>query len=339
MLTFKSLTLKNVVYFNHAKLDLDKPGLTVITGLNENAGSLGLRRNGAGKSLLVSGLAHLNHRSPIGHPVREEKFSLLDKPSSSLEWDIEDSENNEWLIRKYRSGKSVRYAVIKNGEELNPRTILDAENLIRELLPLTEEQFHSTVYLDSRRSSTLLHGTPVQRQTYISDLLNLTGYAEMRSWFSTQLGTFKDLNSRKAALEDQLTGFDLDKTKVEQLKKNIQALESTIETSTNLQTQLKKDIRLRNLWERNSLILETANRYRKTHKNLAEKLVKSWEEYLLYTSLRERYLKELDVFLSHKRVVEHHLGKRIPHTELERLLRTTEKANDSYQERFKTYKG
>ena len=66
MLRFKQVDLKQVVYYEEATLDLDRRGITVIMGQNLNA-NVKDRANGAGKTLLVSPIAHLKFGDPSVH--------------------------------------------------------------------------------------------------------------------------------------------------------------------------------------------------------------------------------------------------------------------------------
>lgn len=158
MIEFRSIALTNIIYYRHAELDLDHAGTTVIMGLNKNSHDKD-RRNGSGKSLLLSPLPHLKYSHPSAKHPRTEKHSLFARDNSRIEWSF-SKEDDDFVITKSR-GKtsSVKWQIAKNKEELNPRTSAIAESIIDELIPMSEEEFYSTVYLDSRRPSPILHGT------------------------------------------------------------------------------------------------------------------------------------------------------------------------------------
>ena len=203
MITFRRLHLRDVIYFREASLDLDRNGITAITGLNLNA-KRAERRNGAGKSLLVAGLPHLFHGSPIGLPTSLARHSLLHNPNSSITLELNDGEH-DWAVTKAKAGKSsIKWSIERDGIDMAPRTATLAEEMVAGLLPAGADEFFSTVFLDSRRASTLLTGTPAARQSHLADLFQLDGYDAARRWFMDRLRGLKDKEASRHALLDSI---------------------------------------------------------------------------------------------------------------------------------------
>lgn len=217
MIHFNSISLRNIIYYEQAQLDLAYVGTTVIMGLNKNSNDKE-RRNGSGKNLLLSPLPHLKYSHPSAKHPRTEKHSLFVRDNSSIEWNF-NIEVDSYAISKSRgTSKTIKWQISKNGVNQNPRTAAIAEDIINKLIPLSEEEFYSTVYLDSRRPSPILHGTVVQRQEYLSTVFNLGDYSTIREYFREELKRLantnieleihkqdlKELNSIKAVDADDL---------------------------------------------------------------------------------------------------------------------------------------
>lgn len=198
MLTFKSLSLNDVVYFKQSKIDLDQRGITAIIGENRNADLEG-RRNGAGKSLLVSALAHLKY-GDVHNSSRSTRHSLLDQPTSSISWSI-DIEDQQWLITKKRQNKVIRWSLFKNNEDQEPRTAQIAEDIINKIIPWTEEEFYTSVYLDSRRPNFLQMGTPAARHSYFTELFRLDSFEGVKKYF---LNIERELDTLQIKLDTYL---------------------------------------------------------------------------------------------------------------------------------------
>ena len=154
MIEFKSISLTNIIYYKQAELNLDRSGTTVIMGLNKNSHDKD-RRNGSGKSLLLSPLPHLKYSHPSAKHPRTQKHSLFVRDNSRIEWSF-SKEDDHYIVSKSRGKSStIKWQITKNGTDTNPRTAAIAESIIDELIPMSEEEFYTTVNLDSRRPSSI----------------------------------------------------------------------------------------------------------------------------------------------------------------------------------------
>lgn len=172
MITLKKLTLKNIVTYDHAELDLEKKGLTVIYGRNKDSGSLETQSNGAGKSKLFTVMAETLADS---HPLIQGRQAIKDdfyRKDASVSVDFDD-----YRLTKHKSGSTVKYALAKNvkgvWKDLKSREPLDK---LAEIFPVSLDEFFTLYYIDSSRPSLLQRGTHTGRFKLFSDLFKLGGY-------------------------------------------------------------------------------------------------------------------------------------------------------------------
>lgn len=265
------LSLENIVYYKNARLQLDKKGLTVIMGLNKNAVSMSKRRNGAGKTLLISPIANLKHGDPAGSSRRVTKHTMLDNPGSSIEIAFQ-TDAGVYQIRKFRKGKDVRYQIVHDDVDIEARTNPIAEALIDNLIPFNEDEFFTTVYLDSRRLSALQFGTPTSRQTYLVGLFRLNEFDAVKSLFADQLEDMKDAKAKRGAYQESMgdvlwaKAFDLDAATEE-----LAALRVRHETIKTSLRKLARQAKQRHTFEQFAEQQELAQTYNSRHQRRAEK--------------------------------------------------------------------
>ncbi len=217
MIHFTSLNLSNIVYYKEASFDLGYKGLTVIRGQNLNV-SHGLKKsNGSGKSLLVSTIPNLLYSSsPIvwQNKARAKKDIYCKGSSIKLGVTIGDS---SYELSKGQSGSSLKYSLLKDGKDLQPRTATIAEEMLQEIVPINEEQFWSLVYLDSRRPFVLHTGTVAQRMSFFSELFELHQFDKIKEHFqhlirelTAEQNAFSKREEDRNSLKTQLTNIDID---------------------------------------------------------------------------------------------------------------------------------
>lgn len=229
MLKYKKLTLKNVVYYKNAELDLDYRGVTVIRGINKNTGEngSGQRSNASGKSLLVSSIVNCTHSSDpnitLGKSSSGAKRSMMGNKKASIEIEYTVGKKN-FLVKKHNTG-GVKYTVCVNGKDKKIRTASLAEKYIPQTLGLTEEDMYAYVYLDGRRPSVLQMGTATQRFKFISDLFRLHDHDTIKRMCETEMKTLKNEGIRldmykqeRSSLEEELSAVNIDRIK-DKLKK------------------------------------------------------------------------------------------------------------------------
>ena len=245
MIKFKSIDLLDIVYFRDARLDLDWKGTTFVTGLNRNA-SASERRNGCGKSLLLSPLPHLAFGDPTGLSKNLARHSLLDGKDSRITWNLE-ADGVEWRISKARRGGRMDWSIHRDGEDVNPHTATIAEKLVADLMPFNEEEFYSLVYLDSRRPSPLLAGSAAARQSYLSNLLRINEFDRVREYVKERLDELGQAAAKRDALASTLSAEPAD---LKRLKSNARKGERALAKGRARLADAQERLRLRSLYEK-----------------------------------------------------------------------------------------
>ena len=210
MWTLDWVSVKNFVYFKEARLDLRK-GLTVVRGFNRNAakkhdvnaeGQPNASSNGSGKSLLFSVIPIILWDTvPVAN--RKGKNAALTGKGTELALGVTKDGVQHEIIRS-GNGSSTSYRILKGGEDLLLQTIPAAKSYIKDLIPISEEEFYSFCYMDSRRPYLFCVGTPTQRLEFFSDLFRLYKYDEIREHFKSKLSRCTDAVSAVADLSRQL---------------------------------------------------------------------------------------------------------------------------------------
>ena len=228
MITFKRLHLQNIIYYKEAELDLSHVGLTVIKGRNYNVIKGMIRNNGSGKSLLVSALASLlGFGSPASNTSKRSVSRDLMGVGASLTLDLSVDENNYRFV-KSQPNKALAYSVWENRKNLKLYPPSAAAEKIRDIIGITEDEFFSLVYLDSRRPYLLQTGNPGQRLSFFSSLFRLDDYDTIRSHITAALSELKDTRIRHDTLQGELdiASTDLsnvDATALRQSKESMEA--------------------------------------------------------------------------------------------------------------------
>lgn len=234
MNTYKSLTLKNVVFYKEATIDLDYKGTTVISGLNKDAGnSKRQRSNGAGKSLFWAALANIRFNSVPnpGDNKTKAKKDLFDKDTViTLEVERDDK---VFAIEKKSKGKSIEYDFRMDGKSAKTRTQSYVENKIHHLFgKASEAEFYATEYIDSRKPNMLQMGTPTQRLAFFTNLFNLDSYDNLRGVLTAKYKELKDQKIVQSEIESQLHALKssiregLEGQKLSELKAEVTLLEA-----------------------------------------------------------------------------------------------------------------
>ena len=180
-----SIKLKDIVFFKGEHEFVFRKGLTFIKGRNLHR-KVGRTSNGAGKSLLFGVIPNVlfDTHSVIVKNTRSVQKQIYGKGSEvELAFSPASDPKAKYLYRK--AGSSV--FMEKDGHDLDTRVGRDH---LRTLIPLTEQEFFSTVYLDSRRPDSFLMGTSSERYSFLTELFRLK-LDEFRKHIDGQLSTLK----------------------------------------------------------------------------------------------------------------------------------------------------
>lgn len=208
----KTLSLSKIVYFRDTtKFDF-KPGLTFILG--RNLQRRGPRTsNGSGKSLLFGVLPNIlfDSHPTVTKNVRSVQKQIYEKGSSAS---VELSVGKHSYVYKKAGSKTE---LTRDGKNLKSRI---ARDQFRALIDLSEEEFFSTVYLDSRRTNSFQLGTSAERFSFITALFRLQNLDDIRKHINRCIS---ELNSDKRLLEQTSLDLEEAKTKLSTLPKDAQS--------------------------------------------------------------------------------------------------------------------
>jgi DNA repair exonuclease SbcCD ATPase subunit len=199
----ESISLKDIIYFKDAHVDIAAHKFVVVKGLNRSSRNRN-QNNGAGKSLLFSPLPNVCLGSPPIATKKRSKKDLLRSKSSCNTVTMTTHSGLHLKIEQYLD----RYQITENGKQLDPHGVKVGENYVRQYFPLNEQEFYSTCYIQSLRQLEFQMGTPTDRMHYLSNLFRLESYDKIKSYFLVKLRAVKDDTTRHATLSSQLAAVD-----------------------------------------------------------------------------------------------------------------------------------
>lgn len=188
MLILKYLEVeKFVLYRKKTRFTFDAP-LSLIYGRNLNAKD-GLASNGSGKSLLFSAIPLLLFSTTPTYGTKRETSKFWSK-GMSIELGFE-LEGSSYVVRREAQKSTPRLTITKDGEDLSFQTNTEANNFLAELIPLTEEEFFSRVFVDSSRLSAFLVGTSAERYHFIRGAFRLDRYGSLHEEYKKEAQDLK----------------------------------------------------------------------------------------------------------------------------------------------------
>jgi len=167
MIVFKHLHFENVLFYKEVDLPLENQGVVFIGG-----------KNSSGKSLIFSVLCNILFRSsPLGGPRKQiagkNYFGALDFEIDDNSYRIEQFFNH----KKYGNG----YRIYKNGKDLKiAGGIPKCEAFIKELLPITSDEYYNFHFLTQDNFHALVYGKPSDCSSFYSAAFGLEAYDRIR---------------------------------------------------------------------------------------------------------------------------------------------------------------
>lgn len=180
-LRFLSTEATNVLCFKKVKLDLDRKGLTLVTGVNKDwdEGS-----NGSGKSSLVS----LPFIPLFGRTFKDQthdswaRQGTKDPCGTSLRVQLPDSKQ----LRVVRGRRPPNLRVYLDEKEVTMGDVNSTQKLIESLTNLTWEVLTNSVYIGQREIGSVF-GTDKERKELFSQLLGLDRFLNAQEKIRKQL--------------------------------------------------------------------------------------------------------------------------------------------------------
>lgn len=202
MLEFESLSLKNCVYFSNSKLMLNTGKILVVNGKNLKSREKN-QSNGAGKSLFFSYIPNIlfsNHPLAIKANSKKELYLNSSEDSSST---IAIKVNDTAYKIRQCGGSSIKYKISKNGKQEQVRTTLLSEKYITNILPISESEFYTLVYLNSQRDFIFQRGKFESRLKFFTDFFRLDYFDQMKLIFQEDLKKVKRVEIEVSTIENQ----------------------------------------------------------------------------------------------------------------------------------------
>lgn len=192
----QAIQLENVVYFKDSTRFEFEPGVTFIQGRNlQRRGPQA--SNGSGKSLLFGLLPNLlfDTHATIVKNSRSVARQLFGKTSTaSVQF---TQRKHEYVYTKAGSKTSLS----RDGKDLQSRI---ARDQLKSLIDLSEEEFFSTVYLDSRRNNGFQMGTSAERFAFVTELFRLQDIDALRLHASRSITELRGEGNVLDALRGEL---------------------------------------------------------------------------------------------------------------------------------------
>jgi DNA repair exonuclease SbcCD ATPase subunit len=223
MNNIQALTLNDIVYFKGTTRFVFEPGLTFIQGRNLQRRGPNAS-NGSGKSLLFGTLPNLlfDTHPTVTKNVRSVQRQIYGKGSSAAV----DFVRGKHAYVYTKAGSKTE--LTRDGQNLKSRI---ARDQLRSLIDLSEEEFFSTVYLDSRRNNNFQLGTSADRFAFITELFRLQDIDDLRKHANKCIS---DLNSDGRLLEQTKADLASARTEFKALPADAQ------ERADELATWIKK---------------------------------------------------------------------------------------------------
>ncbi len=253
MNVIQSFELENIVYFKEPTRFEFTKGLTFIQGRNlQRRGPSA--SNGSGKSLLFGVLPNLlfDSHPTITKNVRSVQRQLYAKGSRAALKFSRGKHNYEYE----KAGSKTR--ISRDGNDLKSRI---ARDQLQSLIGLSEEEFYSTVYLDSRRNNQFQLGTGADRFAFLTQVFRLQEIDDLRKHINRSI---TDLSSDGRLLEQTVVDLSDVSAKLKALPKV--SKEQADEAAAWLQRSSEKVQRLTALQHQ----WDNWNRYTKALDDLAE---------------------------------------------------------------------
>lgn len=188
MKTLKSITHKDTVVFEEAHLPLDTVGITQIRGDNRDSKIAGGKdTNATGKTVLMGAIADIIFASsPVTSGTRKARTGVLTNPKSEIRLDAYCKAEPTTFIKR-RKGKTFEYECHEGDENTNVVLKGYSEQKIRNYFDITQDEFYTQWFIDSRRLSPLQIGTAATRLKFFSDMFRLDNIDESRKVFNSML--------------------------------------------------------------------------------------------------------------------------------------------------------
>lgn len=176
---------KGIVSYREGKYDFtDNCGFVVVSGVNKDSLISREQNNGAGKSVFFGMIPNVRfEKTPLADTVKKAR---IHSKGSHVTLKVKNL-GHTWDITQSASG----YQIDRDTVDLKVRGQAMQKAKVAEIIPLTEDEWYSYVYLQSQKSLGFQQSTPRVRMTYITDVWRLDQYDIMRKHFDKKIDEVK----------------------------------------------------------------------------------------------------------------------------------------------------
>lgn len=320
MLELKGIDLKNVVLFEDVSFSVnDNGGLVVINGLNLDSHEPE-NTNGAGKSLLWSGLPNALFEATPLSAKKTNKKDMLDDKKSSITLRYNGVNDLEYVYTQMAS----KYVVEEEGKDLGIGKQEVAKKKLNATFPMTQEEFYSTCYIQNLKPLMFQHSTDTDRLKFLTDMFDLHIFDHIRKEVHNKLKSIKDAEIEFKTLSAQLDEVLRNQTKLEENQVDKKALAKLQDKAETLKKAVKKLLKrqqkledLRDKVEKAAKLEKERDKLRKKlpkTKGLQDKnkaLIKQIDRYEAYEEAYSEYKKAASDTVKKLEKLEKALGKNV----------------------------
>lgn len=178
MQSISGVALENIINIGEAYIPFEDKFVCVI-GHNKDSRISATQNNASGKSTLFSSIANILYESdPMSSASTKNRKAMLQSTDSKIQIDLKSQDGSELTVvqtaNKY-------YCSSKQDGDLKPHKISDAQNIIRQHFPITEEEFYAYCYINGNKPFAFQHSKETERFKFLAKLFRLDVYDVIRA--------------------------------------------------------------------------------------------------------------------------------------------------------------
>jgi len=233
-----SLTIKNFMCYEDAKLDFSKFDSALIIGKTNNNLHIS---NGSGKSSLFGAIEY----SLFGEfgDLKLDKIVKEDKPSCMVEFEFSIQDRIFKIIRS-RSSKGTSnvqlFEKLEDWKDISGRRNSDTENQINKLIKINAKSFRNSTHFVQRDMSGITNLKPQERKKVLKEIFDLSVYVKLEKLAKEKLSNLnKDFIKLSAIVED----IGDPKSEIEKLQFNLDGIKHNYESNEQSIVELSSSIK------------------------------------------------------------------------------------------------
>ena len=237
MRTYRYITARDIPFFKDQTFTFDKPGISVILGLNANgqvSDSVAQHNtNGAGKSLFFSLIKEVFFKDGVSTVARDKI------KRGEIEIGV-DTDKHKYVVRRFLQGKTERYSILEDGKEVSPKDPKALSDKLLDILGCSREAYEVTQYLDTKIPNALRTGDTGVRRKFFTSFFDLESADSFKALVTAEKDALKEEAAVLSELERQL-GEMKDLEPLEDLKEMVEAASKKAADLTARQEAMREE--------------------------------------------------------------------------------------------------